>query len=76
MPRGLLFIPLAPRRAARQKRGMSLEVDLLAERRRQIHDGAGEAFGMHNEAAKAKSQLLPLNSNDTSRQSCFPLTGN
>jgi hypothetical protein len=76
MPRGFSFAPLAPRRAARQKRGMSLEADLLAERRCQMYDGAGKAFGINNEAVKAKSHPLPLNSNDMSHQSCFPLTGN
>jgi hypothetical protein len=55
---------------------MSLEADLLAERRCQMYDGAGKAFGINNEAVKAKSHPLPLNSNDMSHQSCFPLTGN
>ena len=34
MPRGFSFAPLAPRRAARHNQPMSLEADLLAERRR------------------------------------------
>ena len=51
---------------------MSLEADLIVERRRQIRVGEGQACGNYEEAAGTKAEPLAKNGNDVPRPSWLP----